>query len=425
MSLKVIQVRSARTGLCALFIANTISFTGNTLAFIAIPWFVLQTTGSATQTGISAFFQMLPVVLAGFIGGNIVDRLGFKFTSVMADSASGVTIALIPLLYVTFGLEFWQLLVLVFVGNILDAPGNTARHALLPELARAGNVRLETVTTAAGIVERGARLIGAPLAGFLVVVVGASQVLWFDVMTFLISALLVGFFVPKVHLEPDKEEKAGSFSRFTAGFRYIWREPLVRLIVVLIMVANFLDAAHNSVILPVYVSRYYNNPLNFGLIIAVMGGGAVAGALLFGVLGQKVSRRVIFMGGILIMGIARLAYVVVPPFWVLLLSAVITGLAAGPINPIMDAVLLARIPARLRGRVLGAIWAGVSVLAPLGVLSVGFILDRFDMRFIILGMGIIYIVATLLALFSPTSRDLNTKGEFQKGQEREAQVIQP
>src|SRR5574339_1111309 len=99
----------------SLFVANAISLVGNMLSAIAIPWFVLQPTGSATQTGVTGFFTILPVVLAGFLGGTLVDRLGYKRTSIIADIASGVTTALIPLLYFTIGLEFWGLMVLVFL----------------------------------------------------------------------------------------------------------------------------------------------------------------------------------------------------------------------------------------------------------------------------------------------------------------------
>src|SRR6266540_7286317 len=118
--------------LYSLFIANAISLVGSVFSLIAIPWFVLQTTGSATQTGITGFFNVLPVVLAGFFGGTLVDRLGYKRTSIIADIASGITTALIPLLYFTIGFEFWQLMVLVFLGALLDTPGSTARSALVP-----------------------------------------------------------------------------------------------------------------------------------------------------------------------------------------------------------------------------------------------------------------------------------------------------
>lgn len=116
-----------RTPILALFIASGVSMIGNVFAAISIPWFVLQTTGSASQTGITGFFTALPVAVAALLGGSLVDRLGYKRASIIADITSGVAIALIPLLYFSIGLQFWQLLALVFIGNLLDAPGNTAR----------------------------------------------------------------------------------------------------------------------------------------------------------------------------------------------------------------------------------------------------------------------------------------------------------
>jgi MFS family permease len=152
--------------LYSLFVANAISLVGNVFSLIAIPWFVLQTTGSATQTGITGFFTILPVVLAGFLGGTLIDRLGYKRTSIIADLASGITTALIPLLHFTSDLEFWQLLTLVFLGALLDTPGSTARAALLPELAEQAGMPIERVTALTHVIERGARLVGAPLAWF-------------------------------------------------------------------------------------------------------------------------------------------------------------------------------------------------------------------------------------------------------------------
>src|SRR5512139_326424 len=136
-----------RLPLLALFTANAISMVGNVLTMIAIPWFVLQATGSATQTGITGFFSVLPVVVAGLFGGALVDRLGYKRTSIVADLASGITVALIPIMFFTVGLQFWQLMVLVFFGALLDTPGSTARSALIPELAEMAQMPIERATS--------------------------------------------------------------------------------------------------------------------------------------------------------------------------------------------------------------------------------------------------------------------------------------
>jgi MFS family permease len=79
------------------------------VAFVAIPWFVLQTTGSAAKTGLTGGAFLLAAVGAGVVGP-VVDRLGFKRASIVADLAGAVTVALIPLIYHTIGLIFWQLL---------------------------------------------------------------------------------------------------------------------------------------------------------------------------------------------------------------------------------------------------------------------------------------------------------------------------
>jgi len=89
------------------FADSGISYTGDVLTLLAIPWFVLQTTGSVEQTGITAFFSTLPTALSAFFGSTIVDRLGYKRTSVTGDIASAITIALIPFLYSTIGLALW------------------------------------------------------------------------------------------------------------------------------------------------------------------------------------------------------------------------------------------------------------------------------------------------------------------------------
>jgi MFS family permease len=125
-----------RLPMLAQLSANAVSMTGNAMANVAIPWFVLQTTGSAAKTGLTFAVIGLSNVLAAFFGGPLVDRLGYKRCSVSTDILSGVVVALVPLLHSTIGLSFWQLLVLVFLGGFIDMPGATARQSMLPSLGQ-------------------------------------------------------------------------------------------------------------------------------------------------------------------------------------------------------------------------------------------------------------------------------------------------
>ena len=392
----------------ALLTANAISMVGNMLAFVAIPWFVLLTTGSAAQTGLTGFFAALAAVVAAFFGGAVVDRLGFKRTSIIADLASAVAFCLIPLLYATIGLQFWQLLVLVFAGNLLDAPGTTARESLIPDLANLAGMSLERASAAIQAVERGSRLLGAPLAGVLIAFIGTSNVLWLDAISFLISALIVARAVPAIRAHRDKSSNR-YLDELKAGVEFILRNRLILAIVVTVMITNFLDAPLGGVIYPVYAKRFFGNAVDLGLIIGASGGGALIGAILFAAFGHKLSRRGLFFGGFAVVALHLGVMALVPSLWIILLAQLISGLAAGPLNPIISTIAYERVPADLRGRVLGSVTAGAYIAIPLGVLLGGYVLEWLDIRVVLSLIGVFYLLAVAAAFFNPATREMDAK----------------
>jgi MFS family permease len=393
----------------SLFIANAISLVGNVLSAIAIPWFVLQTTGSATQTGITGFFTVLPVVLAGLFGGTLVDRLGYKRTSIIADLASGVTTALIPLLYFTVGLEFWQLMVLVFLGALLDAPGSTARSALLPELAEMAHMPIERATSLLHIIERGSRLIGAPLGGLLIALIGTENVLWLDAASFFISAAIIAVTI-QIHPSVQEKETGGRyFDELREGLRFIFHDKLMLALVIMIMLTNFLDAVFSGVVQPVFVKQVYGQALDLGLLIAANGGGAVLGALIFSAIGPRLPRHAVFVFGFVLTSLRFFLYAIYPPLWVTVAFVVLFSMGAGPLNPILGAVEFERIPRNMRGRVGGAISAGAWSAMPLGMLIGGVLTERLGVHPMLLGLGAIYLVTTLSMAFIPVMKEMNRK----------------
>lgn len=396
-----------RAPLYALYGANAVSMVGNQLSNLAIPWFVLQTTGSATQTGITAFFSVLPTVLAAFFGGGIVDRLGFRRTSIIADLASGVTVALVPLLYALGFLEFWLLLVLVFLGAMLDAPGATARQSLLPDLAALAGMRLERATANTQVVERSALLIGSPLAGVLIAVLGATNVLWLNAASFAVSAALVAARIPPFP-RPQEDSLAMSYlSGMLDGLSFIRRDGLLRALVITLMVTNLLDAAKTSVVFPVLADDVFDSAVALGLIFGVSGGGAVTGALIYGTVGHRLPRRPVFVFSFIMLALPSLLLVTLPPLWVVLVIQGISGIAAGPLNPILATVRFERVPAAMRGRVFGMVTAGAFSAMPLGVLLAGVALDSIGLRMTFLLVSICYVIATLTLLINPAIREMD------------------
>jgi MFS family permease len=399
-----------RAPLLALFAANAVSLTGNVAALVAIPWFVLQTTGSATKTGITAFAGLLPVVLSGLFGGALVDRLGYRRTSIVADVASALAVAAIPLLHSTVGLEFWQLVVLVFLGGLLDAPGGTARAALLPDVATRAGWSFERATGATAVVERFARLAGAPLAGVLIAATGATNVLWIDAASFLVSAALVAVGVPRPAVE--REPRKTSYRReLREGYAFLRADRTLAVLVFIVSLTNLFDAVA-MIALPVLAHDIYESALSLGLMTAAGGAGSVLGALAFAAIGHRLSRRAVFTWGFICVTLSFPVAAFFPPLAVLLVAKTISGLASGPLNPVIDTVFMERVPAGMRGRVFGVTQAAAWVAIPLGVLVAGAVIEAIGLRATLLLSGAAYLTITIAARFSTALRDLDRRPEL-------------
>jgi len=362
------------------------------MAMVAIPWFVLVTTGSASKTGIIAFFTVLPTVLASFFGGTLVDRVGFRSMSVISDFASAVTMALIPLIHFVAGIEFYQLIILVFLGALLDAPGTTARRSILPDLAKPAAMKLERAASINESIQRGSSMAGAPLAGVLIALFSAPTVLWVNAASFVVSALLILFAVPKaVTTEEDEGEGDGYFAELAEGLRFIREDRLIRTVIIIVMITNSLDGPLFAVFMPVYASDVLDSSVALGVMIGVFGAFALMGALFFGAVGHRLPRRAMFVTGFLVLGAAMVTFALLPPLWVIVPVMAIAGFAAGPINPLMSTISYERIPEEMRGRVFGAATAGAFVAIPAGMLLGGYAVEWFGLGETLSAVAIAYV----------------------------------
>jgi MFS family permease len=383
------------------------------MALVAIPWFVLELTGSAALTGVAAFFSTLAAVVAAFFGGTLVDRVGYRAMSVISDVASAVAIAAIPAIHLSIGIEPWMLMALVFLGALLDAPGTSARFSMLPDLVTLAGMPLERATSLAQAVRRGATLVGAPLAGVLIVVIGTQGVLLLDAVSFLISAALVGLLIPslKYHEEAGEDGeppiKRSYLADLRAGLRFVWQDRLIRAIVLTIMLTNFLDSPLLSVVLPVYVHDVYGSSVDLGLLFGAFGGASLVGALVFGVIGPRLPKRLTFGIAFVLVGLPMWLLTLQPPFVLTLLVFVVIGLASGPINPIIGTVVLQRIPRSMRGRVNGTLTAGAFVAMPAGMLIAGFVSEQLGVVTTIVLIAAAYLVVTLSIFVNPAMREMD------------------
>jgi MFS family permease len=414
-----------RMPLYALYVSNVVSAVGDVLMFLAVPWFVLQTTGSVVQTGLAAFFTTASVAISALFGSAIIDHLGFRRASVVSDLASAAGVALIPLLYETIGLPFWALLLLVFLAGLLTTPGATAREAMVPDLAGLARVRLERAAAATDGMTRLSRFIGAPLAGILIALIGSGNLLWIDAATFAFSALVIGRLVPATLHPPATSatidaasDQAGSgvgryLRGLREGFAFIRNDPVLFWPTLVTLVTNLLDAGATGVLSPVFVKQMYGSAVWLGAMVAAFGGAAFLGTVVFGAIGHRLPRRLTLGLCFMFGGAIRFFFMVIfaPQPVVMVALLALCGFFIGSINPIYSTISFERIPVTLRARVFGVMTAGSFVGAPLGGLLAGAIEPGIGIIPALLLFGAIYLVATSSLLLIPSLRGMDARPE--------------
>ncbi|MFJ6462106.1 MFS transporter [Streptomyces sp. NPDC091387] len=354
-------------GLVGMLSANAAALSANRVLSIALPWFVLTTTGSVGKTGLVAFCQIVPYVVSQALAGPLIDRIGPKRISVAGDLLSTAAMATAPLLYLTGSLPFGLLLGLLAVVGAADGPANGAKGLFVPSATRAARVPIERGTGLSAAVERTATTVGPALAGVVVTAFGSLSALWITAALFALSALIVSTTltdpVPEPHEIPI-EESGGYFSQLRQGAAFLRDAKLLRSIVGMLAITNLLDQAFMSVLLPVWAKESGNGAEAIGLVVSVFAATSIIAALVAAGVAERLPRRTVYLIGFSLGGLPRFAAMAMgAPLWLVLTVLAVGGLGSGFVNPIVGAVTYELIPTPLLGRVKtlaqAVTWAGI------------------------------------------------------------------
>ncbi|MFD8998083.1 MFS transporter [Streptomyces abikoensis] len=406
--------RSVRP-LAGVLAAVAVSLTGTRVSAVALPWFVLVTTGSATLTGLVAFCEMTPYVLVKAFTGPLVDRVGPRVVSWTTDLLSAAAVALVPLLHGLGTLPFWLLLVLVAVAGAARGPGDLAKEVMVPEAAERAGVPLERATGIAGVTERLGTTVGPAAGGALVAWTGPLAGLAVNAACFALGSLLIALALPRgmggavAGTGPaEGGARPGYRRRLAEGYAFLRGDRLLFTITVMVGITNLLDAGFMTVLVPVWARESGGGPGAIGLTGAVGGTAAVCGSLVAAVVAHRMPRRLVFFGGFLLAGAPR--FVVLAsgaPIWVVATVFAVGGFGGGFLNPILGAISFERVPRPLLGRVraLGdsIAWAGI----PLGGVLMGAAVAWVGLTPVLLAGGGAYFCTTTLAGRRPEWREMD------------------
>jgi len=342
--------------------------------------------------------------LVGFAAGNLVARLGPRRTMLIADACRAPLMAAIPALHFLGLLSFPLLLALVFVVGAFATPSFASKAALVPAIVGEDEGPVAEANALLQIATRASLLLGPPLAGVLIGLVGATTVLLVDAATFAAGYLLIALFVRVRGTVEDTEESRG----LAAGIRFLFRDRLLRPWSIAIIVGDVGWLAFFVAMPFLVLTRFGDQPEILGWILGGFGVGAVVGNVLIFRIVRGIDQLLVGSVGEVFMIVPIWLFLadVQPGF--LVASMVAAGLANGVVNAPVWTIFTMRTPPALRTKAWAAIVATTSLVGPLVLLGTGPALDSFGLTGPLLTIFAVQTAAALLFMTAGLRERLRT-----------------
>lgn len=400
-----------------LWIGESISLLGDQFYMIALPWLVLQLTGSALALGAVLALAAVPRALFMLVGGAVVDRFSPRTVMLASNLARLVLVALLSVLVLTNAIRIEMLYVFALAFGLADAFYFPAQSAIVPQLLPA-----EQLQAGNTFVQGTAQLslfVGPVLAGLLIAVLGNNASvdgkvgiegigLAFGLDTLSFVASLVCLYLMQTPAVIQKSgEQENVLASIKTGLSYLWSQSVLRTFFLLIVAMNFLVLGPLVVGIPVLANtRLAEGAAAFGIIMSAFGGGALLGILLSNVIPLKPQH----MGTTLLIIISFLGFgIALMPLFnstvVIAVLALAMGVANGYVNINFFTWLQKHIPQDLMGRVMSLLIFSSVGLAPLSNALSGAILE-IDLNVLFLGGGLLMAAVSLLAIALPAVRQM-------------------
>jgi MFS family permease len=360
-----------------LWTGGAISMLGDWLLFVALPFYIYDLTGSALATGAMFIAQSLPTLLFGALGGVFADRWDRRRTMIVADLLRAALLLL--LLAVRSAEWLWAIYLVVFVESSISQFFNPAKGALIPHLVDEAQLMPANALNTLSV--EITRLVGAPLGGVLVVLLGFESVILLDSASYLLSGLLIALVAvpPAVPAAPADEAPTSARSPVAAvwrdlvdGLRLVARERWLAGLFLALGTTMLGQGIINALLVPWVDQVLRGDAQVFGWIVTAQGVGGLLGGLVIGRIGRLFAPARIMSISAWSMAALILVIVNVPVLPLVLGLVALVGLPAVAFFVTESTLIQSGVADQYRGRVFGAYGAtqALMMLAGMGLASV-------------------------------------------------------
>jgi len=380
-------------------IGGTISLLGDQFYLVALPWLVLQQTGSAVAMGAIMMAAAIPRALLMLVGGAVSDRMSARKIMIATAAARTICVTVIGVLVWLGILRTGVLYALAFAFGVADAFAVPAQTAYMPSL-----VKREQLVAASSISRSTAQMttiVGPVPAGFVIKTLGVPWAFFVDAISFLfiIGAL---WKLP----DPPKSQTArkAMLHSIMEGIAYVGKDVPLRSLMLLATILNFCIAGPVSIGLAYLTKTRFGSPAVYGIVISAVAAGSLLGALLAGV--WKIRQRgMMILLVSLALGICLGSIGLLGKVWSIASVLLIMGAAAGMVNIHIGAWIMQRIDVAVRGRVASVLMLASFGITPISLAVAGFFV-AWSLKLMFLLAGGLMVLAAAGASFQKPVREI-------------------
>lgn len=384
-ALDALRVVEFRRFWLAAFVSNT----GGWMQNATIPYVIFQLTGKAGQVGVTGFFQYVPFMVMGFVGGHLSDRFPRRRTLVAAQLAQAVAALALWLDLVSGAATATTVTALAFVSGLLGGLNTPVWQAFVADLVPRD--RLMGAVTLNSTQFNASRALGPFLAGVVIAAFGAEVAFLLNALSFLAVVLVLLVVRGRPHV-PSADR--GVLDGMRDAFRHIRRTPALLACCTAIAVVAGLGSPLFSY-LPVYGAEEYGvTGARLGLLFGAGGIGSVVAAPLLLSVGQRVRRAVLLPLAMGTYGAAVLATGLVRTYWLAVPVLMVFGGAYLAIASTINTSIQLVVADELRGKVFALYLACLTGALPVGLLLWGGAADAVGLRTTTCAAGATLVVAT-------------------------------
>ncbi len=351
--------------------AQMISLAGTWMQITGQAWLVVTLTNSPFRLGLISTVQWLPVLILSLYAGVVADRLPKRKILIVTQSALSLLAFVVALLVLTGRVRYWHLLVAATLAGTAQAFDMPTRQAFIVEMTSKEDL-LNAIALNSSIFNL-ARVVGPALAGVVIEAVGTGWAFFLNGVSFF--GVIYAFFAMTGtdRVTVSRRDITGDI---LTGLRYIRSTPFILGLMILLGVVSAFSLNFN-VLVPLLAKDVLRGDSRlYGLLMSVMGSGALLGSLSLATFGGRGARVRTILAAVTALGLSEGALLLArqpgPPGVVFSAATLFaSGSAMVAFSTSANTAIQTAAPDELRGRVMSVHTLVFMGVTPLGALLTG------------------------------------------------------